>query len=113
MKKILYLLLFAVIFSACTTNRYILLDKDQNKNFLIERIYNLAKEKIITKHPIIVLDGKAYRYGVELKKNKLPISKNDILKIDALKNEAAQRVFGESAKNGVLLITTRSSQKKP
>jgi hypothetical protein len=87
------------------------LDKDQNKNFLIEYIDNLAKEKKITKHPIIILDGEQYRYDGELKKNKLPILKNDIIKIDLLKNEAAQKVFGESAKNGVLLITTKSSQK--
>ncbi len=112
MKRIFYLSLFVVLFSACATNRYLLLDKDQDKNFLVEYIDNLAKQKKITEHPVIVLDGKPYRFDVELKKNKLSISKNDIEKIEWLKDEAAQRIFGEPAKNGVLLITTKSPQKK-
>ncbi|GAB6007659.1 hypothetical protein [Dysgonomonas reticulitermitis] len=89
MKKANLMLLLLIAVSSCTSNRYLLSDTGKDKTFLADYINELAKSKQITKKPMIVIDGKEYKYDIELKKEKLPISKNDIDKIDLLKMEKA------------------------
>jgi TonB-dependent SusC/RagA subfamily outer membrane receptor len=54
--------------------------------------------------PLYVLDGKIVDRG--------QISQDDLANISVLKGEAASAIYGERAANGVIIITTKSGQKK-
>ncbi len=108
MKNCLYLLLIILSLVSCSSNRYVLSDTDGNKDFLKQKIDEFKKTEGISNKPIIVVDGKPYRYTHELKENKLKLSKSDIKKIDVLKKDVGIRIYGEFAEAGVLLITTKS-----
>lgn len=114
MRLFFKLLLLLVLFSSCSTNRYLL--KDENKKdskFLIRQIKEAKTNGELTSNkPIIVVDGKPNRYNFELKENKLDLYKSDIEKIDVLKNDVGIRIYGEFAKEGVMLITTKSLDKE-
>ncbi len=109
MKKLFLLLLLISLFSQCTLNRYSLNDEGENKTFLIEKIKEFSKKGFISKKPILVIDGVEYVNSNEIDLVKLNISKKDIQEIELLKSDAAIKVFGESGKRGVLLITTNNN----
>lgn len=112
-RKIYLMLLLSLILVSChTSSRYALSDGGKDKAYLIDYIDKLVKYKTIKKHPLIVIDGKPYRYDVELKESKLPLAKDEIAEIVIADREKAKKIFGEPAKNGVLLITTKSSLNK-
>jgi len=99
--------------SNCTSNRYVLSDSNSDKDFLKEQIKKFKKTEGISNKPILVIDGKPYRYDYELKEKSLEISKSDIKEISILKREPAIKIYGDFAKGGVLLITlNKSSEKK-
>ncbi|MFA9391175.1 MAG: TonB family protein [Prolixibacteraceae bacterium] len=59
------------------------------------------------KEPLIVIDG-------EIKKVDLnQMDPNSIEKVEALKDEAATKLYGDKGKNGVILITTKNSKIAP
>jgi hypothetical protein len=107
MKLFFPFLVILLIASSCTSNRYVLSDSNDDKDFLKQQIKVYKKTKGISNKPIIVLDGIPYRYSHELKEKPLTISKSDIKEISILKKEAALRIYGDFAKGGVLLITTK------
>ncbi|MEN3323911.1 hypothetical protein VP395_09240 [Mariniflexile soesokkakense] len=102
------LLLIVLLVYNCSTSRYVLNDQNKaDKNFLISKINeSKAKGEISSNKPIIVVDGKPFRYNFELKENKLELVKSDIKKIDVLKKEVGMRIYGDFAEGGVMLITT-------
>ena len=107
MKKRLSILFLIVFLSGCSSNRYLLTDKGRDKKFLISYINDLEKKGMISKTPIIVVDGLPLRFNKELKEKRLSVSKNDIKQIEFLKHDSATKIYGESGKAGVLLITTK------
>ncbi|MGB0891587.1 MAG: MG2 domain-containing protein, partial [Flavobacteriaceae bacterium] len=56
------------------------------------------------KNPLYIVDGKLIP--------SFDINSSNILKIDVLKGEKATSLYGEKAKNGVIIITTKSGQDK-
>jgi len=100
---VLCLLLFV---ASCSTNRYELTDRGNDKLLLQKRIDESASTGMISKTPMLVIDGKPFRYDVELKKHKLKLSHGDIARIDILKMETAVNIYGEMGKKGVILIST-------
>ena len=109
MKKVnLILLLLITSLISCTSSRYLLSDTGKDKTFLIDYINEFVKSKQLTQRPMIVIDGKEYKYDIELKKGKLPISKDDIARIDLVKMEKAKKIYS----GGILLITTKANKKK-
>jgi hypothetical protein len=112
MRKYL-LILFAGLIISCSTNRYLLTDNNQDKRYLIDYIKDLEKQGKITNKPMIVIDGIAFGYE-NLKVNKIPLSKDDIFKIDFLSkdSEGAKNIYGERGTNGVLLVLTKKSQER-
>ncbi|MCH7524678.1 MAG: hypothetical protein IIC74_06630, partial [Bacteroidetes bacterium] len=108
MKLFLKLFLISLLLSSCSANRYLLTDSNKDdKQFLIKKIKKAKSNGEISSHkPIIVIDGKPYRYSFELKEEKLTISKSDIKEINILKKETGISIYGVFGKNGVLLITT-------
>ncbi len=107
MRTSIILLLFSLALLSCSTNRYLLSDNNDDKEFLSKKINEFKKTEGITGKPLIVIDGKPYRYNHELKNKRLELSKSDIEKIDVLKKDVGIRIYGEFAEGGVLLITTK------
>lgn len=108
MKKASLIILVIVIIYSCKSGNYMLSDTGEGKTFLVEQIDELVKKNLITKHPLIVIDGIEYRYDKELKKGKLPISKDDIASIDLVKPDKAKKIYS----GGIILITTKSYKKQ-
>ncbi|WP_335973327.1 hypothetical protein [Gaetbulibacter jejuensis] len=112
MKKIIKLLLITIISTSCSSNRYLLTDNNEDRNFLNEKIKEFKKGEDISSKPIIVIDGIPHRYNYELKEEKLKLSKSDIEKIDVLKKDVGIKIYGEFAESGVILITTKQEAKQ-
>lgn len=74
MKKAILLFITLLSFSINAQNRYELLDKGNGELFLSDFISKMAESGSITNQPIVVLDGKPYRYQ-DLENQKLPLSK--------------------------------------
>lgn len=109
MKNLTALVAILILFSCCSSNRYLLTDKDKkDKKFLFTTIKEAkAKGEISSIKPIIVIDGKPLRYDIELKEHNLPFSKSEIKEINILKRDVGIRIYGDFAEGGVLVITTK------
>jgi hypothetical protein len=108
MKTISILLFSIFLLSSCSFNRYLLTDKGKDSKFLINTIKKSSNTGEIDRKPIIVVDGTPYRYDYELKSKGLQISKNEIEKIEILKKDVGIKIYGDNAKDGVILLTTKS-----
>ena len=111
MKTIYGLMILSAMISGCTGSRYLLSDKGKDKRFLVNTIHESYKKDGISKKPMLVIDGLAYKY-TDLKNHKLELSKNSIENIAILKNEAAARIYNKDAVAGVVLITTKQQPNK-
>lgn len=96
----------------CSTNRYLLINDIDNTDFLIDLIKDYSKQGLVGRKPIIVLDGIPHRYNYELKDSSFSFVKNDVETVEILKEEAANRIYGRFAKDGVILITTKTKSIK-
>lgn len=108
MKKITLLLILAFLINSCSSNRYLLTDKGNEKNYLSKTIKEKSKSGEISTKPLIVVDGVPYRHNMELKNKKLDLSKDEISTINVLKHDAGIAIYGHYADGGVLIITTKS-----
>jgi len=110
MKHIILIVCLLLLVASCSTSRYLLTDKGNDRYFLQNYIDDSAKTGIISKIPLLVIDGHPYRYDVELKKQKLNLSRNNIANIDILKMKPSVSIYGESGRKGVVLIFTTASK---
>ena len=88
MKKIISTLFLVLSFSIFSQNRYELVDEGNDKLFLSDSISKMAIKSLITDKPIVVIDGKPFRYQ-DLENQKLLLSKTEIEKI-------TNRVYSDS-----------------
>ncbi|WKN40525.1 hypothetical protein [Tunicatimonas pelagia] len=105
-------LLFVFLWSCSSLNRYYLYDEGTNKTFLTETISDLSKDGKISKKPILVIDGIEYIKPRNIDLVGLKLTKKEIKEIELLKEDAALRIFGNSGKRGVLVITTKKGSKE-
>ncbi len=118
MKYLIRLALVVFIFSSCTTQRYHLLNKGEDKHFLVNYIRELNDNaEINTYNPLIILDGNLYRSNIELKETPLQISKEDIREIRVMDFVEAIQTYGKQAQGGTIKIVTHKAyneaKKKP
>ena len=111
MKKIISTLSFLLSFSIYSQNRYELIDEGKDKLFLSDSISKMAEKGMITDKPIVVVDGKPYRYQ-DLENEKLSLLKIEIDKIVAIDKQKGINIFGNYGEAGVLIITTNRPKKK-
>jgi len=111
MKRIIFALIIFATFS-CSTNRYLLTDKTSEKKYLSEFIDKSVKDGKITNKPLLVIDGYAFKFE-DLCKTKIQISKADIKDMVCLsKDTKGAEIYGNSGKDGVILIITNKIQDK-
>jgi TonB-dependent SusC/RagA subfamily outer membrane receptor len=67
----------------------------------------VLKDSLSGKKPLIIFDGKIIN-----KKTMDQISPDDILTVDILKDDSAEKIYGEKAKDGVILIRSKLEAKK-
>ena len=109
MKTIIITIISLLSFSMYSQNRYELQDEGKDKLYLFDFITQMAERKIIKTEPIIVLDGKPYRFQ-DLEKEKLPLYKNQIEKITLLDKEKGIAIYGNFAEAGVVIVTTNKKE---
>jgi hypothetical protein len=109
MKKVILAIIVVLSFSTYSQNRYELLDKGKEKSFLSDFISKMAESGSITNLPVVVVDGKPYRYQ-DLENQNLPLSKFAIEKIELLKTPVGISIYGSYGEAGVLVITTIKSK---
>ena len=109
MKKLLVGIISILSLSVYSQSRYDLLENGKEKSFLSDSISKMAAGGTITNQPIIVINGKPYRYQ-DLEQQKLPLSKIEIEKIVALDKEKGISIYGSFGEAGVLIITTSKTK---
>jgi hypothetical protein len=70
----------------------------------------MAIKSLITDKPIVVIDGKPFRYQ-DLESQKLLLSKAEIAKIVAIDKQKGINIYGNFGDAGVLIITTNRPKK--
>lgn len=103
------LVLVILLISGCTSNKYLLDDRDAEKKFLIRQIDQLEQENKITNEPLVVIDGIPLDKGNKIQEE-FSLTRGDIAGVDYIpkNSEAATSVYGEKGKNGVLLVRTNN-----
>lgn len=109
MKKIILGIICLLSFAMYSQNRYELLDEGKEKLFLSDSISKMAQSGLITNQPIVVINGKPFRYQ-DLEKQKLPLSKIAIEKITAMDKQKGITIYGNFGEAGVLIITTSKTK---
>jgi hypothetical protein len=109
MKKIILGIITLLSISIYSQNRYELLENGKEKLFLADSISKMAQNGLITNQPIIVINGKPFRYQ-DLEKQKLPLSKMAIEKIVAIDKQKGINIYGTFGEAGVIIITTTKSK---
>jgi hypothetical protein len=110
MKKIISTVFLLLTFSIYSQNRYELVDEGNDKLFLSDSISKMAIKSLITDKPIVVIDGKPFRFQ-DLESQKLLLSKAEIEKIVAIDKQKGINIFGAFGEAGVLIITTNRPKK--
>ncbi|MBV6645776.1 MAG: hypothetical protein KI790_10025 [Cyclobacteriaceae bacterium] len=108
MLKKLIPLVITVVSTGCSVNKSLNSDPQSLKDYLAEKI----NDKKLAKEPLLIIDGYPYE-SKNLKGKEYNFSLDEIESIDILeKNGVAMNVYGEKAKDGVLLVTTNRFERK-
>lgn len=110
MKKAI-LLLSAVILTACSAHRYASTKNTVPDTYLPDYIAGMVKEGKITDQPLIVIDEFRILYD-ESHRAGLTVSEKDIYSISSIEKDNAKAIedYGDRAKGGVILITTKGGK---
>lgn len=109
MKTLIITIVSLLSFSMYSQNRYELKDEGAEKLYLSDTITKLAVNKIVTDQPIVVVDGIPFRFQ-DLEKEKLPLSKNEIISIIPIDKQKGINIFGTYGEAGVLIVTTNKKK---
>jgi hypothetical protein len=110
MKNYILFSFLVIVLSSCSNNRYLLNDKDVERKYLVRIIDEYAQKKLISNTPMLLIDGRTYRYKVELKKG-LNLSKSNIKQISVLNHDIGTTLYGNRGLKGVVMITTYIGEK--
>ncbi len=105
--RLFSVVILILLLSACSAKRYYLTDQGKDKKFLLEKIHDMKRQGLAGEKPILVIDGVPYRFDYELKADTLHLKKEQIKQIDVLKRDMGIQIYGDFARDGVLLITTK------
>lgn len=83
--------------------------KARKNYFFLIQFQEWQNLEIVTDKPIVVIDGKPYRYQ-DLENQKLSVSKNEIVKIMPIEKQKGKNIYGEFGEAGVLIITTSKAK---
>ena len=112
MNRLLTVILCMSLFTACSTDRYLLSGSTDDNNFLIDKIKENVEMGLITNKPLIVIDGVPHRYSIELKEKPLELKRSQIRGIDVLKKDVGVKLYGEEGKAGVVVVTVKPKSKR-
>ncbi|PQB07240.1 hypothetical protein BST83_08805 [Polaribacter filamentus] len=94
-----YLIIILIFISVSCNN------KNSNKTDLENYVESIKKEISLNENPLILIDGYLKKYEFITSKNDL-LSIDNIINVKYLEKENALKIFGESGKNGAVVIST-------
>ena len=107
-KSITIVLLIVLFSTGCSVNKHLTSDKKNLSDYLDDEINN---DKL-SNEPLLIIDGYPYE-SRGLNEKEYNLSMDEIESIHILeKNGVAMDIYGEKAKDGVLLITTNRFERK-
>ena len=99
------ILTFLLLLSSCTSSKYVLRDKGEEKRYLISKIKEYQKNGNLTRRPSILIDNKIYKY-TDLRSNSLNLWKNDISSVWLIPT------VDEGISNQIQIITKKYQESK-
>jgi hypothetical protein len=111
--KIATLILVMFFLTSCFSTKKATTDKTNDTDYIAQYISEIESQDKISNSPLIVIDGFAIDYA-DYKEESHHLSKSNIKQIDFLSKDSktAINIYGERARGGVLLITTKNIQEK-
>jgi hypothetical protein len=106
MKQVLLILSSAIIFGCSHPKAFVLEDKKENKNFVLNFVNDVFEKNLIGKTPLIVIDGIPFKYNKDQDTILLPLKKSDIKSLDFLNQNSSRIIYNEKENDGAILITT-------
>jgi hypothetical protein len=94
-----YLIIILIFISVSCNN------KNSNKTDLENYVKSIKKEISLNENPLILIDDYLQKYEFITSKNDL-LSIDNIINVKYLEKENALKIFGESGKNGAVVIST-------
>jgi hypothetical protein len=111
MKKTI-ILLTAFVLTSCSANKYASTENSAPNTYLPDYIAAQVREGKITDQPLVVIDELHIQYDGNHKAN-LNVRADDVYSIESIEKDNAKAIedYGEKAKGGVILITTKEGKK--
>lgn len=107
MKKASLIIISTIIIGCSNPRVFILDDTKENKYFVSEFINNAFEENQIDKSPLIVINGKPFRYNKNQDTILLPLKKSNIKSLEFLNQNSSRIIYNEKENDGTIIITTR------
>ncbi len=77
--------------------------REGENGVIIIKTKNSIDPNVTKSEPLVLVDGKEYTKGIK------SLDPNNIESMSVLKDQSAQKKYGEAGKNGVIEITTKST----
>ncbi len=103
MKKLSIFIILSVI--SCNPKTFTLKDKDYKKFFLDKEIKKGYKEGVLSKKPLVVINGVVFKYNENADTIAIPLNKGNIESINLLNGKSAKAIFNEGARGAVIINT--------
>ncbi|WP_321306763.1 hypothetical protein [Marinifilum fragile] len=80
---------------------------DKYKSIIDEKVSQYQNQSRVKENPLIVLDGKPYRYNNLKKEKTLKVYADTIVSIGSLPWKTGKALYGNRAEDGVIIILTK------
>ncbi len=107
MRNKIVIIIVSLVFVGCSkTTIFVLEDNNQNKYSLSDSVKAAFKKDLITKMPLVAIDGIVWKYDKTADTVFLPLKKKEILAIQIIGKNASKVIYGPEAVNGAIIINT-------
>ncbi|MCT4602018.1 MAG: hypothetical protein N4A59_03790 [Marinifilum sp.] len=79
---------------------------DKYEEIIDEQVGQYKNQSMVKSNPLIILDGKSYRYDNLKKEKNLKVYADTILSISSLPWNTGNALYGNCAEDGVIIIST-------
>ena len=105
MKNIIFLILIFLFFVSCEKPTiFVLKDKDQNKFSLSDSVKKEFKKDVISRKPLIAINGIIWEYDKKSDTVVLPLTKKEIQSVNFLNKNNSDVIYGPKATDGAIII---------
>lgn len=101
MKKLTALIVLFLM--SCHPKTFILEEKNDDKFFLNQEVKRGYSDGILSKNPLIIINGEVFKYDENLDTIKIPLKKSRIESVNLLNENGAKTIY-DVEKRGAVII---------